>query len=185
MGEGSNSPGWVYLIHAVGTNRYKIGKTFDIDRRLAELSYQSPYPLKLISSFKSDNPSQDEHALHEKFLDNRVHGEWFEIVDLNVNDFCPTLSFRTIKNLCVKYLRRLYLSTSVEDIDSRRILILTIVFCQKSKIRSEIETVYFFLDKIEQILSFANTEGFNCELYVKNQIKNVFPKLIKTHDYKS
>ncbi|WP_265278066.1 GIY-YIG nuclease family protein [Nostoc sp. KVJ3] len=45
-------PGYIYLIHSVGTYRYKIGLTVaprTPEERLKELnSRQSPYPLKLI-----------------------------------------------------------------------------------------------------------------------------------------
>ncbi|NER24666.1 MAG: GIY-YIG nuclease family protein [Symploca sp. SIO1C2] len=74
-----NKPGYVYLIHAVGSDRYKIGLTTrSVEARLAELnSSQSPYPLELIDWFETDNVTDDENYLHEKFVDYRVHNEWF------------------------------------------------------------------------------------------------------------
>ena len=46
-----NKPGYIYLIHAQGTDRYKIGLTTrSVEVRLAELnSSQSPYPLELLT----------------------------------------------------------------------------------------------------------------------------------------
>ncbi|NER45848.1 MAG: GIY-YIG nuclease family protein [Symploca sp. SIO1A3] len=75
-----NKPGYIYLIHAVKTDRYKIGLTTrSVEARLAELnSSQSPYPLELIDWFETDNVTDDEDYLHEKFADYRVHNEWFE-----------------------------------------------------------------------------------------------------------
>ena len=70
-----------YLIHAQGTDRYKIGLTTRHPAaRLSELnSSQSPYPLELIDWFETDNVTEDERYLHEKFASYRVHGEWFQL----------------------------------------------------------------------------------------------------------
>ena len=76
-----NKPGFIYLIHAQGTDRYKIGLTTrHPEARLSELnSSQSPYPLELIDWFETDNVTGDEGYLHEKFASYRVHGEWFKL----------------------------------------------------------------------------------------------------------
>lgn len=75
-----NKPGYVYLIHAQGTNRYKIGLTTrSVQARLSELnSSQSPYPLELLEVIETDNVTETEGYLHERFANYRVHGEWFE-----------------------------------------------------------------------------------------------------------
>jgi len=70
----------VYLIHATGTNRYKIGITSrTIESRLNELNgSQSAYPLELIASIRNANYKAVERHLHEKYAVYRVHGEWFQ-----------------------------------------------------------------------------------------------------------
>ena len=75
-----NKPGFIYLIHARGTRRFKIGLTTrHPEARLAELNgSQSPFPLELIDWFETDNVTEDERYLHEKFASYRVHNEWFE-----------------------------------------------------------------------------------------------------------
>lgn len=75
-----NKPGWIYLIHARGTRRFKIGLTTrSVEQRFAELnSSQSPYPLELIEVIATDNVTQTEEYLHGKFALHRRHGEWFE-----------------------------------------------------------------------------------------------------------
>ncbi len=75
-----NKPGFIYLIHAVGSDRYKIGLTTrSVQARLAELnSSQSPYPLELIDWFETPNVTEDEKHFHDKYSAYRVHGEWFE-----------------------------------------------------------------------------------------------------------
>ncbi|NEP59117.1 MAG: GIY-YIG nuclease family protein [Symploca sp. SIO2G7] len=74
-----NKPGFIYLIHAQETDRYKIGLTTrSVEARFTELnSSQSPYPLELIDWFETDNVTDDEAYFHEKYSAHRVHGEWF------------------------------------------------------------------------------------------------------------
>jgi hypothetical protein len=78
----SNKPGYIYLIHAKGTRprRYKIGLTTrDVWQRFNELnSSQSPYPLELLASIATDNVTETEGYLHDKYSFQRRHGEWFE-----------------------------------------------------------------------------------------------------------
>ena len=52
--------GYVYLIHSVGTTRYKIGRTADLDRRLKRLREQSPFPLAMIHSFHTEDSITSE-----------------------------------------------------------------------------------------------------------------------------
>jgi len=68
------------LIHAVGTNRYKIGLTVrTVEQRLAELnSSQSPYPLELIDYISVSDVHSAEKYYHQKYQSDRKHGEWFE-----------------------------------------------------------------------------------------------------------
>lgn len=73
-----NLPGYVYLIHAIGTNRYKIGRSINLQTRLQQLQKQSPYPLEIVKAFKTFNPSWDEAYFHDTYKDYKVYGEWFE-----------------------------------------------------------------------------------------------------------
>lgn len=77
-------PGFIYLIHAVGSNRYKIGRTARIESRLARLKAQAPYPMELIHHFWTDDSTGMEATLHTKFQSKRVHGEWFELSDEDI-----------------------------------------------------------------------------------------------------
>jgi hypothetical protein len=72
--------GYIYLIHAVGTNRYKIGLTVrTVEERLAELnSSQAAYPLKLVDSLAVLDVHATEKYYHQKYKSDRVYGEWFE-----------------------------------------------------------------------------------------------------------
>jgi hypothetical protein len=75
-----NKPGFIYLIHAKGTRRYKIGLTTrNVEQRFNELnSSQSPYPLELIEFIETHNVTETEEYLHQKYDFQRRHGEWFE-----------------------------------------------------------------------------------------------------------
>ncbi len=70
----------VYLIHATGTDRYKIGITSrTVQSRLHELnSSQAAYPLELITSIRNADYKAVERQLHERYAAYRVHGEWFQ-----------------------------------------------------------------------------------------------------------
>ena len=75
--------GEVYIVKAVGADphRYKIGKARDAEARVAQLKNQSPYPLETVYSFPCEDYGSSERALHEVFLQARVHNEWFELTD--------------------------------------------------------------------------------------------------------
>jgi hypothetical protein len=75
-----NKPGFIYLIQAKGTNRYKIGLTTrSVEQRFAELNgSQSPYPLELLEFITTNNVTETEGYLHQKYAFQRCHGEWFE-----------------------------------------------------------------------------------------------------------
>jgi hypothetical protein len=75
--------GYVYFIHAEGTNRYKIGRSANPLTRLETLKKQSPFPLKIIKSYWAPDAINEERMLHEHFSIHRIHGEWFVFSDIN------------------------------------------------------------------------------------------------------
>jgi hypothetical protein len=73
---------YVYIIHATGTNLYKIGQTRNLKARLRGLQTSSPYPLRMIDKCFG---SQDlEFYIHREFADYRKTGEWFEFSEAQV-----------------------------------------------------------------------------------------------------
>ena len=74
-----SEPGYLYLVRALGTDRFHIGLTNQIERRFDDLQRNSPFPLKLIISAYSPNPQAQELRLHKLFGQWRLHGEWFEL----------------------------------------------------------------------------------------------------------
>jgi hypothetical protein len=89
---------YLYLIecrsHSQIENRYKIGITSDISRRLAQLSTGNPFPLQLHFSYEFENAEIVEKCIHQKFSKERESGEWFKLnVDqiAEVEDICRAL----------------------------------------------------------------------------------------------
>lgn len=70
--------GYVYLLKAEGTPRYKIGRSNNPLKRGQKITVQSPYPLTVVDRFWSPDCVTDEIFFHRKFSEYRVHGEYFE-----------------------------------------------------------------------------------------------------------
>ena len=77
--------GWVYLIHAVGTRRYKIGRSVNPLARLETLKGQSPYPLQVIWTRWTFDAVEDERRAHQALAEYRVYGEWFEFDEVGAD----------------------------------------------------------------------------------------------------
>jgi hypothetical protein len=69
------SDGLVYFIEAVGAGRIKIGHARDPQARLRELQTGSAYTLRLMAMVPGGMAL--ERALHRRFADLRLAGEWF------------------------------------------------------------------------------------------------------------
>jgi hypothetical protein len=57
----------------------KIGMTYNIEKRLANLSTASAIPLILAGFIPSDHPDFLENHLHCRFGKRRLNGEWFKV----------------------------------------------------------------------------------------------------------
>lgn len=68
-----------YLIWAVGTDKYKIGYSISPKVRLQALQTGSFAKLKLIKTFETLLPREDEIYLHWLMDKYRIHGEWFQL----------------------------------------------------------------------------------------------------------
>lgn len=85
---------YVYLIRLGRTKMYKIGKTNDPQGRLAALQTANPYKLKLLHTFRADNASAAEEALHAQLHHVRLEGEWFKLTDENQKAFLAVTEYR-------------------------------------------------------------------------------------------
>jgi hypothetical protein len=72
------SPGYVYVLHGE-SGHYKIGRSSKPGKRLEKLATQAPYSITLLHSFPCEDAALTERALHAKFRDLRVKGEWFAL----------------------------------------------------------------------------------------------------------
>jgi hypothetical protein len=70
--------GCVYILKT-GKNLYKIGKTNDLQRRLAAYHTHLPLLFRVIRQYTAVNISELEGSLHIVFQHKRVKGEWFEL----------------------------------------------------------------------------------------------------------
>ncbi|MBD2255342.1 GIY-YIG nuclease family protein [Nostoc parmelioides] len=103
--------GYVYLIHAEGTNRYKIGRSVNPIARFEQLKAQSPYPLRIIDSFWTPDSINDEKYFHEQYKEYRIFGEWFELTDYSETNI-NSLAFKSQEQLLGQYLQSV---NSVKD----------------------------------------------------------------------
>ena len=84
--------GYVYLIHDLYNNTYKIGVTNNLVKRMNSLQTGNVCKLKLIESFKTDYPYRLETMLHRSLEQYRENNEWFSLPEDIVYDFYETCS---------------------------------------------------------------------------------------------
>jgi len=69
----------VYVIGNPGSRTVKIGRTANIQKRLADIQRMSPVPLEVMWS--GPGGIDLEYGLHGHFAAARTHGEWFHFKD--------------------------------------------------------------------------------------------------------
>lgn len=67
----------VYFMTCREANAVKIGHSIDPEGRLPEIQLGCPLPLILEAVLPGG--FEDECAMHRRFSDDRIHGEWFKI----------------------------------------------------------------------------------------------------------
>lgn len=75
----STETGYVYVIGIPAVQAVKIGWTADVASRLSGLQTGCPLPLVLMWKQEVAIPAAVEVALHLRFSDKRVRGEWFDL----------------------------------------------------------------------------------------------------------
>jgi hypothetical protein len=102
--------GYVYMIHAVGTDYYKIGKTINPDKRILQIAPKMPFSVRFKHVWPSNFMSYSERFLHLYFENFRVNGEWFdfskEVFDSNF--FEQRLAYDTIRNAYASHFYSLF-----------------------------------------------------------------------------
>lgn len=81
--------GYIYLLRAIAPhNYYKIGLSKDPATRIESMGVKLPFPIEPIHTFPTNDMYRTEKALHEKYADKRVNGEWFELSPEDVAGIC-------------------------------------------------------------------------------------------------
>ena len=84
--------GVVYLLSA--SDRLKIGKTKNVKQRINALRTGCPYPIECLGFIETNECTKLEKALHEKFSQFRINGEWFEKNSCIISYFKSGLKFK-------------------------------------------------------------------------------------------
>lgn len=77
-------PGYIYLLQAVSTDKFKIGRATDVTRRIRELQTGSPIKIRYVYHAYVHNANLCEMELHNKFSSQREIGEWFALTSEDV-----------------------------------------------------------------------------------------------------
>jgi len=59
----------------------KIGSTDNVERRIKDLTNSNPYPVELIKVILDQGHL--ESIYHEQYKDKRIHGEWFNMKEID------------------------------------------------------------------------------------------------------
>ena len=79
--------GFVYLIEAVGVQRYKIGYSKEVYKRASNIQTSTPFEISVLYRYFSVDAPQLEKLLHEYYDAYRIRGEWFELPLSEVSNF--------------------------------------------------------------------------------------------------
>ena len=83
----------LYIINEFNTDKYKIGKTTNLKKRLRSLQCGNSNELYVCYTFNTRNDNIYELQLHEHFKKKLIRGEWFKFEDLSiVINYIDTLS---------------------------------------------------------------------------------------------
>ena len=118
-------PGFIYLVNAVGTDKFKIGRATDVVKRIQGLQTGNPLKVRYVYHSYVQNTNLCEMELHNKFSARREIGEWF------------TLTPEEVK-FCILLMRLLQESEPFEDSEKFENLKLTVPVVPLSKELAEI-----------------------------------------------
>lgn len=72
---------FVYFIRQMGTNMYKIGRSYDVNTRIKQLQTGSPCELEIVEVFLCKDCATLEKTLHKYADEYKTTGEWFNLTD--------------------------------------------------------------------------------------------------------
>lgn len=78
--------GYVYLLESPSTpGLYKIGRTVDPKDRIKTFAVKLPFEVQYVCVIKTDDMYSLEKLLHRMFDNNRVNGEWFFLLQDDID----------------------------------------------------------------------------------------------------
>ena len=83
----TKKPGYIYLMHGLGTEWYKIGLSKNPSVRAQSLGTKSPFQIEILKTYKTKNMKPEEEYWHERFSSKRTEGEWFTLNDADILEF--------------------------------------------------------------------------------------------------
>jgi len=78
---------YIYLIKDIQSDVYKIGYSKNVNKRIKQLKTANSGTLRLIESFKTQHNRKVETALHNRYKNKHVNGEWFELSNEEIKSF--------------------------------------------------------------------------------------------------
>jgi uncharacterized protein YdaU (DUF1376 family) len=84
-----HEPGYIYLARRDSDGAIKIGSSNNVPRRIAQLKYKHRDSISLVGSFAVPDMCDAESALHKRFSNKRLHGEWFSISKEDIAAITP------------------------------------------------------------------------------------------------
>jgi hypothetical protein len=75
--------GYVYIIKA-DTGHFKIGRTRSVPDRMKLFAVKLPFNFDIINYFLCEDMHEAEKNLHDTYHRQRVNGEWFSLVDRDI-----------------------------------------------------------------------------------------------------
>ncbi len=70
---------YVYVIHDIDGDVYKIGHSISVKMRLDQLQTSTPHNLQIYKSYQVDDYINIEKELHLHFMEKNIRGEWFRL----------------------------------------------------------------------------------------------------------
>lgn len=100
---------FIYLIQNLETSKYKIGISKNPNKRIKQLQTGSGEELKLIHTFETSNARTIELTLHNIYLLQKTHGEWFNlsiVEEIKFLEECKKIdnNINILKNLDNKFI---------------------------------------------------------------------------------
>lgn len=83
----SDGSGFIYLICAERRRGYKIGKSIDMQSRFRPLAFEFG-KITLIVALEVRDARIAERQMHARYADKRLDGEWFDLSDNEIEEFC-------------------------------------------------------------------------------------------------